>query len=97
MLCEDYEYEQQKGHLSKYADFKGVANVPKKLGFKAILKDDDDVDIDENGTTSIKSLSVDDVNGLNVKGWYTVGGMKMQNAPTQKGVYIKDGKKVIIK
>ena len=50
MLCEDYEYEQQKGHLSKYADFKGVANVPKKLGFKAILKDDDDVDIDENGT-----------------------------------------------
>lgn len=54
-------------------------------------------DIDENGTTAIKSLSVDDVNGLNVKGWYTVGGMKMQNAPTQKGVYIKDGKKVIIK
>jgi hypothetical protein len=54
-------------------------------------------DLDENGTTAIKSLSVDDVNGLNVKGWYSVNGMKLQGAPTQKGIYIKDGKKVIIK
>lgn len=34
---------------------------------------------------------------LAAEGWYTVGGMKMQGAPTQKGVYIKDGKKVVIK
>ena len=51
----------------------------------------------ENGVTAIKSLSVDDVKGLNVEGMYTIGGMKLQGAPTQKGVYIKDGKKVIIK
>ena len=48
MLCEDYEYEQQKGHLAKYPKFVGTANVPKKLGFKAILKDDDDIDADES-------------------------------------------------
>ena len=43
-LCEDYEYEAQKGHLQKYPDFKGSANVPKKLGYKAVFSDVDDVD-----------------------------------------------------
>lgn len=52
---------------------------------------------DLNGnTTAIKSIS-EDATGTNAKGWYTLNGVKMQNAPTQKGVYIKDGKKVVIK
>ena len=50
-------------------------------------------------TTAIKSLSADKINNLNVvtEGWYTVGGMKLQGAPTQKGVYINNGKKVVVK
>jgi hypothetical protein len=50
-------------------------------------------------TTAIKSLSADKINNLNVvaDGWYTVGGMKLQGAPTQKGVYINNGKKVVVK
>ena len=52
-------------------------------------------DID-GGTTAIKSIS-EDATGTNAKGWYDLKGMKMENAPTQKGVYIKDGKKVVIK
>lgn len=44
ILGEDYEYESQKGHLQKYPDFKGSASVPKKLGYKAIFSDTDDVD-----------------------------------------------------
>lgn len=53
----------------------------------------------ENGVTAIKSLSGDQINGLNVvrDGWYTLNGVKLQSAPTQKGVYIQNGKKVIIK
>lgn len=52
---------------------------------------------DLNGnTTAIKSIS-EDATGTNAKGWYDLKGMKMENAPTQKGVYIKDGKKVVIK
>lgn len=47
-LCEDYEYEQQKGHVKKYPDFKGVANVPVKQGWKAIYGTDD-VDENESG------------------------------------------------
>lgn len=50
----------------------------------------------DGGTTAIKSIS-EDVIGTNAKGWYDLKGMKMENAPTQKGVYIKDGKKVVIK
>lgn len=53
-------------------------------------------DFDGN-VTSIKSLSVDQINGLNVKGMYNLNGMKMNNVPTQKGVYIINGKKVVIK
>lgn len=49
-ICEDYEYEQQKGHLVKYPDFTGSANVPKKMGYKAIFSDVDDEDIDNNNT-----------------------------------------------
>jgi len=53
----------------------------------------------ENGFTAIKSLSTDQVNGLKVvgEGWYTLNGVKLQGAPTQKGVYINNGKKVVIK
>jgi hypothetical protein len=49
-------------------------------------------------STSIKSLSVDDIKGLKVaEGWYTLGGVKLPGAPTEKGVYIKDGKKFVVK
>lgn len=36
MFCENYEYEQQKGHVEAYPSFLGQVNVPKKPGFKAI-------------------------------------------------------------
>ena len=54
-------------------------------------------DIDENGVTAIKSISADEINGMTVKGMYNLNGMKMNNVPTQKGVYIVNGKKVVIK
>ena len=54
-----------------------------------------------NGSvTAIKSISADTLDSrskMNAEGWYTLGGMKLQGAPTEKGVYIKDGKKVVIK
>jgi len=52
MLAEDYEYEQQKGHVEKYPDFKGIANVPLSAGWKAVFDpdagDDDAADEDES-------------------------------------------------
>ena len=49
-----------------------------------------------DGTTSIMDVnSFNDM--LNVDGWYTIEGKKLNAAPTQKGVYIQNGKKVVIK
>ena len=46
--------------------------------------------------TAIKSINADGV-AVPADGWYTLGGVKLQAAPTEKGVYIKDGKKFVIK
>ena len=33
----------------------------------------------------------------NAEGWYTINGMKLESAPVEKGVYINNGKKIVIK
>lgn len=44
-LAEDYEYLREKGHLTKYPDFKATVNIPRKLGFKKIFDATDEEDI----------------------------------------------------
>ena len=52
---------------------------------------------DQNGgTTEITGVKAE-ANGMNAEGWYNLNGVKMEGAPSRKGVYIKDGKKVVIK
>ena len=34
---------------------------------------------------------------LNADGWYTLNGVKLNAAPTEKGIYINNGKKIVIK
>lgn len=48
MLAEDYEYEQQKGHVKDYPKFVGSANVPKVMGWKGIFDADEDADEEDN-------------------------------------------------
>lgn len=48
--------------------------------------------------TAIRSIEANTNDSESAKtGLYTIGGMKLQGAPTQKGVYIKNGKKIVIK
>ncbi len=47
-------------------------------------------------TTAIQAVNVK-AEAMGAEGWYTIGGTKLQGAPTQKGVYIQNGKKVIVK
>ena len=54
-------------------------------------------DINEDGTTAIKTLNVETMKAYAVDGWYTLNGVKLQSVPTEKGVYINNGKKVVIK
>lgn len=42
MLAEDYEYEQQKGHVADYPTFLGSVLIPKKQGWKAVFVLDDE-------------------------------------------------------
>ena len=51
----------------------------------------------ETGTTAIKTLNAETMEAYNVDGWYTLNGIKLQSMPTEKGVYINNGKKVVIK
>ena len=51
---------------------------------------------DEGGVTKIATITTDG-RIIEAEGWYTVNGMKLDAAPTEKGVYIKDGQKVVIK
>jgi hypothetical protein len=54
--------------------------------------------VEENdGTvTEIERINADG-SLVEAGGWYTVNGMKLDKAPVEKGVYVKDGKKVVIK
>ena len=47
MLAPDFEYDLQKGHLEKYPTFKGHADVPRVLGWKAVFNVEEP-DEDEN-------------------------------------------------
>ena len=51
----------------------------------------------DGSVTSIKSISVEEIHDMTAKGMYNLNGMKMNSVPTQKGVYIVNGKKVVIK
>lgn len=53
MLCEDYEYENQSGHIKDYPKFTGSTNVPKVMGWKEVYETDD---IEEEITPGLGKL-----------------------------------------
>ncbi len=55
MLCEDYKYEHQVGHIKDYPDFKGQVNIPLDLGYKKIF--DDSKGNDNDASDSIKEAN----------------------------------------
>lgn len=53
MFGEDYEYESQKGHVKDYPAFVGTANVPVKMGWKALTKGTDLDDEDDGASKGL--------------------------------------------
>ena len=47
-------------------------------------------------TTVIRSVNAE-TQVFNGEGWYNLNGVKIEGVPTQKGIYINNGKKVVIK
>lgn len=73
-----------------YIDMTQLSGAPRNMTF--VFEEID------GSTTAITSIEAGNLNSkLGAEGWYTLNGVKLQNAPTQKGVYIKDGKKVVVK
>jgi len=54
--------------------------------------------IDEpDGTTTVINAVTAETMNVQAEGWYTLNGVKLQGVPTEKGIYINNGKKVVIK
>ena len=50
----------------------------------------------DGSVTTIKAIET--VNAaVATDGWYTINGVRLQGAPTEKGIYINNGKKIVIK
>ena len=50
----------------------------------------------DGSTTAISAITADG-QLVSAEGWYTLNGVKLQGVPTEKGVYINNGKKIVIK
>ena len=67
--------------------------------------------VDENANARALTISIEEPNGsttvintingeqkaISNDAWYTVNGMKLEGIPTEKGIYIHNGKKVVLK
>ena len=100
-LSHTYQWFMSAGDWAKKAEGK----TTKVLALRAYLQLAANADVqnarvfieEPDGTTTvIKAVNVD---GLEVgnDGWFTLNGMKLNSVPTEKGIYIHNGKKVILK
>ena len=48
-------------------------------------------------TTAISEVKAGEFQEVKTDGWYTINGIKLQGAPTEKGIYINNGKKIVVK
>ena len=70
---------------------RGYLFFPGKLNAPLITVEEAD-----GSTTAISEITSEGV-AVAAEGWYTINGIKLQSAPTQKGIYINNGKKVVVK
>ena len=53
---------------------------------------------DADGTvTAINEVKAGEFQAVKADGWYTINGVKLEGAPTEKGIYINNGKKIVVK
>ncbi len=64
-------------------------NTPASIPFRR------SIDGNGEGTTGIDNLNVNDND--NEATWYDLNGRKLNGKPSQKGIYIKNGKKIVVK
>ena len=50
----------------------------------------------DGSTTAITAIAADGT-AIEATGWYTLNGIRLEGAPTEKGIYINNGKKIVIR
>ncbi|MBK3582950.1 DNA topoisomerase I [Streptomyces sp. MBT57] len=78
VLAEDYLYEQQRGHVAKYPDFVGIANVPRSPGWRAVFDPDAG-----DGSTDDENVSSRGL-GQNAEPFIFEGANKRPEHPTMR-------------
>lgn len=90
-VCNGKEFIKVRGEGTLAANkaflFVEGNNTPASIPFRR------SIDGNGEGTTGIDNLNAND----NEATWYDLGGRKLNGKPAQKGIYIKNGKKVIVK
>ena len=99
----EYKWISRKGQLvdgEKYKEQGDEVEMPRlKAYFKLNTANGNArILIDEpDGTTTVINAVTAETMNVQADGWYTLNGVKLQSIPTQKGIYINNGKKVVIK
>ena len=87
LLYNDVFYLSQAGTIPE-----GGVYLP-----KPVLKARSFLSIGSDDTTAIESLMFNVQSSMFNDGWYDLNGRRLNGKPTTKGVYVKDGKKYVIK
>ena len=74
--------------------FEGYVDLNEAAGARGITFVLEELD---GSTTAITSVNADAKNSKFAEGVYTLNGVKLQSMPTEKGVYILNGKKFVVK
>lgn len=91
MLYNDTFYYTQAGTIAKGGIYLAKPSTAEKARSSYPLGS-------RGGTTSIATLTTDGQLGLSGNSaWYGLDGRKYETMPTRKGIYIKNGRKVVIK
>ena len=95
-VCNGKEFIKVRGAgtlAANKAYLKVTGNAPASIPFRR------SIDGNGEGTTGIDNVNVNPNPNLNDNEatWYDLGGRRLQGKPAQKGIYIKNGKKVVVK
>lgn len=89
MLYNDVFYYTQSGTIPAGSVYLTKPEQQRTRGFYSL--------VDDNKTTGIYSASLNDNGGMINEKWYDLQGRRYDTQPTRKGIYIHNGRKVVIK
>ena len=84
----------KKGTVVGFYKFTG--DVPAHRAYIESLSSAPMLGFDDGGTTEIMTLNIEH-GTLNNGSWYTLDGRQLNAQPTRKGIYVRNGKKFIVK